>query len=183
MQDTIVRWSAAKGVGRICQRLPQDFADEVVGSVLELFNENVLRDADGGLDISATSEHTWHGACLSVAELSRRGLLLPERLNETVDWITIALKFDLKRGSHSIGSNVRDAACYVCWSFARAYAPQIIQSYVGQVAHSLVAVSVYDREINVRRAASAAFQENVGRQVSVTMPSPDVHSPCLLTSK
>lgn len=163
--------------------MPQDFADEVVGSVLELFNENVLRDADGGLDISATSEHTWHGACLSVAELSRRGLLLPERLNETVDWITIALKFDLKRGSHSIGSNVRDAACYVCWSFARAYAPQIIQSYVGQVAHSLVAVSVYDREINVRRAASAAFQENVGRQVSVTMPSPDVHSPCLLTSK
>ncbi|KAH8549512.1 armadillo-type protein [Umbelopsis sp. PMI_123] len=163
-KDTIVRWSAAKGVGRICQRLPQEFADDVVGSLLELFTEDVLKDENGSLDISATSEHTWHGACLSIAELSRRGLLLPERLNDTVDWIALALKFDLKRGSHSIGSNVRDAACYVCWSFARAYAPEVIQSYVAQVANSLVCVSVYDREINVRRAASAAFQENVGRQ-------------------
>ncbi|KAG2186104.1 hypothetical protein INT43_002542 [Umbelopsis isabellina] len=163
-KDTIVRWSAAKGVGRICQRLPREFADEVVGSLLDLFSENVLRGADDKLDISATSEHTWHGVCLSIAELSRRGLLLPSRLNETVDWVIIALKFDIKRGSHSIGSNVRDAACYVCWSFARAYAPEVIQQYVIQIAHTLVSVSVYDREINVRRAASAAFQENVGRQ-------------------
>jgi hypothetical protein len=147
--------------------LPQELADDVVGSLLELFTEDVLKDENGSLDISATSEHTWHGACLSIAELSRRGLLLPERLNDTVDWIALALKFDLKRGSHSIGSNVRDAACYVCWSFARAYAPEVIQSYVAQVANSLVCVSVYDREINVRRAASAAFQENVGRQVVI----------------
>ena len=34
----------------------------------------------------------------------------------------------------STGSNVRDAACYVCWSFARAYDPAVLLPYVTDVA-------------------------------------------------
>ncbi|KAG0236252.1 hypothetical protein BGW41_000513 [Actinomortierella wolfii] len=162
-RDTIVRWSSAKGIGRISNRLPQDMADDVVGSVFELFSEDVFPNAEGELDISAASEHTWHGACLAIAELSRRGLLLPHRLQEIIPWVIRALKFDLKRGAHSVGSNVRDASCYVCWSFARAYSPEILSSHVRDLSNTLVAVSVFDRDINIRRAASAAFQENVGR--------------------
>jgi tubulin-specific chaperone D len=79
-----------------------------------------------------------------------------------------ALKFDLRRGNYSIGSHVRDAACYVCWSFARAYAPEVLAPHVPELANSLVVISVFDREVNVRRASSAAFQENVGRQVCET---------------
>ncbi|CAO3634880.1 unnamed protein product [Cunninghamella echinulata] len=162
-KDTIVRWSAAKGVGRITQRLPKELAEDVIGSLLELFEENTFIK-NGKLDLTSVSDHTWHGTSLAVAELARRGLLLPERLEETIPWITLALKFDLKRGSHSIGSHVRDAACYVCWSFARAYAPEILSPFVMNISQNLVVVSVFDREINVRRASSAAFQENVGRQ-------------------
>ena len=75
-----------------------------------------------------------------------------------------ALRFDLRRGSASVGAHVRDAACYVCWAFARAYAPAVIEPFMGSLSQALVVASVYDREINCRRAASAAFQENVGRQ-------------------
>jgi hypothetical protein len=75
----------------------------------------------------------------------------------------MALLFDLKRGSHSVGAHVRDAACYVCWSFARAYDPAVLKPHIAFLSRRLVVSSVLDREVNVRRAASAAFQEGVGR--------------------
>ena len=47
-KDTIVRWSAAKGIGRVTGRLPKELADEVVGSIMELFT---ITETDGA----------WHG--------------------------------------------------------------------------------------------------------------------------
>ncbi|KAB0802179.1 hypothetical protein PPYR_04365 [Photinus pyralis] len=149
--DCVVRWSAAKGIGRVTGRLPKELADEVVGSVLELFNP---RESDG----------TWHGACLALAELGRRGLILPQRLPEVVPVILKALDYDEPRGYSSVGSHIRDSACYVCWSFARAYEMEVLRPFVKDIAAALLVVTCFDREINCRRAASAAFQENVGRQ-------------------
>ena len=63
-----------------------------------------------------------------------------------------------------MGSHIRDAACYVCWAFARAYNPEVLKPYVADIANNLLIVTVFDREVNCRRAASAAFQEHVGRQ-------------------
>ncbi|RXM29162.1 Tubulin-specific chaperone D [Acipenser ruthenus] len=77
-----------------------------------------------------------------------------------------ALTYDEKRGACSVGSNVRDAACYVCWAFARAYDPLELQPFVTPIACALVIAAVFDRDVNCRRAASAAFQENVGRQAA-----------------
>lgn len=150
-KDTVVRWSAAKGIGRITGRLPLEFANEIVGSLLDLFS---AYENDGA----------WHGGCLALAELGRRGLLLPQRLSEVVPVVLKSLVYDESRGSYSVGSHVRDAACYVCWSFARAYDPIQLQPYVEEIARGLVVTMIFDRQVNCRRAASAAFQENVGRQ-------------------
>jgi hypothetical protein len=76
-----------------------------------------------------------------------------------------ALYFDLRKGAHSIGSSVRDAAAYVLWALARAQDPAALAPHADNLARRLVTVALYDREIHIRRAASAAFQEHVGRTV------------------
>ncbi|XP_027032322.1 tubulin-specific chaperone D [Tachysurus fulvidraco] len=150
-KETIVRWSAAKGIGRVTGRLPKELADDVVGSVLDCFSFQ-------------ETENAWHGGCLALAELGRRGLLLPSRLSDVVPLILKALVYDERRGACSLGWNVRDSACYVCWAFARAYEPKELELYVNQIASALVVVALFDRNVSCRKAASAAFQENVGRQ-------------------
>ena len=69
--ETVIRWSAAKGIGRVTGRLPKELADDVVASLLQLLS---LKESDSA----------WHGGCLSLAELARRGLLLPKRLDQVV---------------------------------------------------------------------------------------------------
>uniref|UniRef100_A0A8C0GM70 Tubulin-specific chaperone D n=1 Tax=Chelonoidis abingdonii TaxID=106734 RepID=A0A8C0GM70_CHEAB len=147
-KDTIVRWSAAKGIGRITGRLPKELADDVVGSLLDCFS---FQETD----------NSWHGGCLALAELGRRGLLLPSRITDVVPVILKALTYDEKRGACSVGSNVRDAACYVCWAFARAYDPLELKPFVNQISSALVIAAVFDRDINCRRAASGTFPHGI----------------------
>lgn len=154
-RDTVVRWSSAKGIGRLTNCLPASFGDDVVEAVLDLFSG---RESDGA----------WHGGCLALAELARRGLLLPARLAQVVPITLRALTYDQRTATHSIGAHVRDASCYVQWAFARAYAPEVMTPYMQSLASGLLTLSVFDREVNVRRAASAAFQEHVGRQGSAS---------------
>jgi hypothetical protein len=150
--DTVVRWAAAKGIGRTTNRLSLEFGDQIIESLLErCFSFRV-------------TDKAWHGGCLALAELTRRGLLLPDRLPTVVPLVCQALHFEQVVGNHSVGQHVRDAACYVCWAFARAYAPNVLEPFVSVIACALIQVAVYDREINCRRAAGAAMQEHVGRQ-------------------
>jgi hypothetical protein len=149
--STAVRWSAAKGVGRITSRLPAICAEDVIDAILEFFDD-IENDCD------------WHGACLTLAELARRGLLLPHRLKDVIPNIVKAIHYDLPRRQTSVGSHVRDAACYTYWALARAYSPEILRPFVPQLGQSVVVAFLFDREVNCRRAASAAFQEMVGRQ-------------------
>jgi hypothetical protein len=77
--STVVRWSAAKGVGRMTERLPAICAHDVLDFIL-----NLCRDPE--------RDHAWHGACLALAELARRGLLLPSRLGDVVPLVVKAVQ-------------------------------------------------------------------------------------------
>jgi hypothetical protein len=100
-------------------------ANDVLSSILDLFT-------------FVEDDSAWHGGCLAVAELGRRGLILPEKLELVLPIILNALVFDKKLGNYSLGRNVRDSACYVCWSLARAFEPNVLHPYVNQIASTLV---------------------------------------------
>lgn len=59
--------------------------------------------------------------------------------------------FEEPQGHHALGASVRDAACYICWSLARAFCPVDLKEYIEQIATCLVCVALFDREVNVRR--------------------------------
>lgn len=147
---TVVRWSAAKGVSRIVERLPYSFAKEAIDFTLNAFNE-------------VDDYNFIHGASLCLAEFTLRGSLLPSVLLEAMPLIMNALIYDVQLGSHTVAENVRDSGCFVCWAIARSYDGAHIENVCLELAQQLVNVFLFDRSVNVRRSASAAFQENVGR--------------------
>eukprot|EP00177_Eucheuma_denticulatum_P005771 GFKZ01010533.1.p1 GENE.GFKZ01010533.1~~GFKZ01010533.1.p1 ORF type:complete len:630 (-),score=66.88 GFKZ01010533.1:342-2231(-) len=153
--DTVVRWSAAKGAGRITSRLARDFAVDVVEGVLASF------ESMG----ETRSDAAWHGGCLALAELARRGLLLPGEgeLGKALAVVGRAASFDMRRGANSVGAHVRDASCYAVWAIARAYSKQDVAPYAHVIMKHMLPVALLDREVNCRRAAAAAVQECVGR--------------------
>ena len=150
-KEYIVRWSAAKGLGRLCERLTKPMVEEIFGNLFEL-----LKDLE--------NEYAWNGTCLCIAELCKRGMILPERLAELIPYLEKALLFETDKGTFVTGSNVRDSACYIVWALARAFTTDIMKKYVERLAKTLILTILFDKEVNCRRAASAAFQENIGRQ-------------------
>ena len=85
-QDTVVRWSAAKGVARISERLPAEFTGQVVDTVIGLFSIHSIAMASV-YDMPAIAESTWHGACLCCAEFLRRGLIVNDQLADAITWM------------------------------------------------------------------------------------------------
>lgn len=92
--------------------------------------------------------------------------------------IATALHYDERRGASSVGQHVRDAAAYACWAFARVYRADALAAALPTLSPALLAAACYDREVTCRRAASAAFQEAVGRLGAQNFP----HGLAILTS-
>jgi hypothetical protein len=86
-KDTIVRWSASKSIARISERLPKDFVDQVVETIIGLFAIHSIAAASM-YDMPAIAEGTWHGACFALAEMARRGLVAESKLSGLLQWLS-----------------------------------------------------------------------------------------------
>ncbi|KAH9258976.1 hypothetical protein BASA81_002596 [Batrachochytrium salamandrivorans] len=148
--DSRVRWQTAKAM----RRLVSNGVAEAYPAVLQVFVW------EGGEE-----EDLWHGACLALGEMIRCKQQLAINVTDTIALcVANALGFDKRRGTRNLGSNIRDAGCYVAWALVRtvpktAFTPQDCV----KLANLLLVTSVFDREVSCRRAASAALQEAVGR--------------------
>lgn len=141
-KETTVREEASKGLGAIAGRLSLDMVLDILDYILNL----------------SPSSQTQHAVCLTIAELIRRNLLSPEKVRELYPLMDESLLYEKEEGGYSIGQAVRDAACYMTWSVARGY-----EQGGRELGISLIIAACFDREVGCRRAASAAYQELVGR--------------------
>ncbi|EEY14971.1 conserved hypothetical protein [Verticillium alfalfae VaMs.102] len=175
----------------ITLKLNPDMADEVVDAVLDALNRNVLwavsaiGTAEPVRDLSAVDPLEWHGLTLTLSHLLYRRSPPARQLPAIIAALLLALAFEKRSTSgSSVGANVRDAACFGIWALARRYTtaellavptgettsfssssssssfpPSILQ----RLATELTVTASLDPAGNIRRGASAALQELIGR--------------------
>lgn len=198
-KDTPVRYAASKALSVIAAKLDPAQAADIVEALLGSLEENVSwEDVATGRkvanhdlqnskqsslerDITAVNPLRWHGLVLALSQLLYRRSPPPEQLLNIVNLLVIALRFEQRSAvGASIGTNVRDAACFGIWALARRYTTEelfaidtsLIDSagYLERpisvlqiLANEIVVAACSDSSGNIRRGASAALQELIGR--------------------
>ncbi|KAJ4270272.1 hypothetical protein NW762_001948 [Fusarium torreyae] len=183
--DTPVRLAASKSLSIITLKLDSDMASQVVEAVLESLNRNVLWTKPAGgkpvRDLSAVNNLEWHGLMLTLSHLLYRRSPPTEQLSDIVHALLLGISFEQRSMSGgSVGTNVRDAACFGIWALARRYTSNELlaiptHSVFAAKAHpatssilqvlgtELIVTASLDPAGNIRRGASAALQELIGR--------------------
>ncbi|KAL8925815.1 MAG: hypothetical protein Q9208_003312 [Pyrenodesmia sp. 3 TL-2023] len=186
-KDNPVRFSASKALSIIAQKLDPDMAEQLLDGLAERLQEDVNLSVTDSilaplrLDYSTADPLRWQGLILTLSHLLFRHSAPKWKLTTILDLLVNALDFEQRSSTGaSIGSGVRDAACFGMWSVARRYTtkelsqvavsdlrsrthPGTHTSVFRLLASELVLTATLDPEGNVRRAASAALQELVGR--------------------
>lgn len=198
-RDTPVRYAASKALGVITLRLDHLWAKDVVQAILDSLTEDLVwtsafadqeRPKDGvpppgqisdKIDFTAVHALRWHGLILTLASLLFYRSPPTEQLLEILGFLLFALQFEQRTSTRSsVGTNVRDAACFGIWALSRKYSTvELLSLDISslQTAHwnngtisvlqilatELVVAACLDPIGNIRRGASAALQELIGR--------------------
>lgn len=187
---TPVRLAASKALSIITLKLPSDMATQVVEEVLASLNKNILwtvqpRSSARTMNLARVNPLEWHGLTLTLSHLLYRQSVASEDLKPVLDALRLSLSFEQRSTSgSSVGTNVRDAACFGIWAVARRYKTADLQnlllfpdiedskassndgkaaSALQVLANDLVVSACIDPAGNIRRGSSAALQELIGR--------------------
>lgn len=186
--DTPVRFAASKALSVITLKLDTEMAAQVVEAVLDSLNRNVLwvknpssPSALPTRDLTSVDPLEWHGLMLTLSHLLYRRSPPVENLRDIIRALLLGLSFERRAPSGgSIGTNVRDAACFGIWALARRYSTTELlavsmksinvtestgspSSVLQILATELTVTASLDPAGNIRRGASAALQELIGR--------------------
>ncbi|KAI5373741.1 hypothetical protein J4E82_007554 [Alternaria postmessia] len=177
--DTPVRYGASKALSIITLKLDADMASEVVEAILSSLTENIYWQGSRR-NLNGVNPLRWHGLTLTLSQLLYRKAISTSHLSEVLNALLLSLGFEQRSPTGgSIGTNVRDAACFGIWALSRRYptadllavetasikASEHLKSlHVPQVlAIELVVAACLDPAGNIRRGSSAALQELIGR--------------------
>ncbi|KAH7398150.1 tubulin folding cofactor D C terminal-domain-containing protein [Pyrenochaeta sp. MPI-SDFR-AT-0127] len=177
--DTPVRYGSSKALSIITLKLNSGMATEVVEAILGSLNENVHWQGSKR-NLNSVNPLRWHGLTLTLSQLLYRKAIDINHLPEVLNALLLSLGFEQRSPTGgSVGTNVRDAACFGLWALSRRYATANLLAVettsirasehheallVPQVlAIELVVAACLDPAGNIRRGSSAALQELIGR--------------------
>lgn len=181
--DTPVRYGSSKSLSIITLKMNTDMATEVVEAILESLTENVYWQGSMR-NLNSVNPLRWHGLTLTLSQLLYRKAIPNSHLPNVLNALLLSLGFEQRSPTGgSIGTNVRDAACFGIWALSRRYATTDLLAIettsirasehhetllVPQVlAIELVTAACLDPAGNIRRGASAALQELIGRHPNI----------------
>ncbi|PYI15269.1 tubulin-specific chaperone D [Aspergillus violaceofuscus CBS 115571] len=197
-KDTPVRFAASKALSIITLKLAPDMASEVIEAVTGSLEENILyQRSDGAIvtplearrigmsslkrNLSAVDAQRWQGLVLTLGHLLFRRAPPTHQLPAVLQPLVSGLDFEQRSSTgSSVGTGVRDAACFGIWALSRKYTTQELLDLTTQaistpsaqgeqcttlqmLAVELVCAACVDPSGNIRRGASAALQELIGR--------------------
>ncbi|KAH6614108.1 tubulin folding cofactor D C terminal-domain-containing protein [Boeremia exigua] len=177
--DTPVRYAASKALSIITLKLDPEMAEEVIEAVLGSLNESVYWQGTKR-NLSGVNPLRWHGLTLTLSQLLYRKAIPMHQLPDVLNALLLSLGFEQRSPTGgSIGTNVRDAACFGIWALSRRYSTKDMLgvqtssirasehrsdvSVPQTLAIELVVVACLDPAGNIRRGSSAALQELIGR--------------------
>lgn len=177
--DTPVRYAASKALSIITLKLDSEMAEEVIEAILGSLNESVYWQGTKR-NLSGVNPLRWHGLTLTLSHLLYRKAIPTHQLPDVLNALLLSLGFEQRSPTGgSIGTNVRDAACFGVWALSRRYATDDLlavqtssirasehrpdMSVPQTLAIELVVVACLDPAGNIRRGSSAALQELIGR--------------------